>query len=192
MTFIATTRQNNDMKVLAISGSLRQASYNTMALRAAQKLAPPGMTIDIADIGNIPLFNDDVRVAGEPAVVTALKAQVRAADAVLIATPEYNFSIPGVLKNTLDWLSRPPEPPFDGKVVAIMGASPGPVGTARVQYDLRKVLVFMNAFTVNKPEVFISFAPTKFNAQGELTDEGTAKFIGDLLVAMEGLKKRIG
>jgi chromate reductase len=180
------------MKVLGISGSLRKGSYNSMALRAAQKLVPAGMTLDIADIGNIPLFNDDVRAAGEPESVTALKAQVRAADAVLIATPEYNFSIPGVLKNTLDWLSRPPEPPIDGKVVALMGASPGPVGTARVQYDLRKVLVFMNAFTVNKPEVFISFAPTKFNARGELTDEATAKFIGELLVAMQGLKKRVG
>lgn len=180
------------MKVLGISGSLRKGSFNSMALRAAQKLVPAGMTLDIADISDIPLYNDDVRVAGEPEAVTALKAQVRAADAVLIATPEYNFSIPGVLKNTLDWLSRPPEPPFDGKVVGIMGASPGPVGTARVQYDLRKVLVFMNAFTVNKPEVFISFAQNKFDAQGELKDEATAKFVGDLLVAMEALKKRVG
>jgi chromate reductase len=180
------------MKVLGISGSLRQGSYNSMALRAAQKLAPAGMTIDIADISTIPLYNDDVRVAGEPAAVTALKAQVRAADAVLIVTPEYNFSIPGVLKNTLDWLSRPPEPPFDGKTVAIMGASPGPVGTARVQYDLRKVLVFMNSFTVNKPEVFISFAQNKFDAKGELTDEATAQFIGDLLVSLQNLKKRVG
>jgi chromate reductase len=180
------------MKVLGLSGSLRKGSYNSMALRAAQKRVPAGMTLDIADISAIPMFNDDVRAAGEPAQVAALKAQVRAADAVLIATPEYNFSIPGVLKNTLDWLSRPPEPPFDGKVVAIMGASPGPVGTARVQYDLRKVLVFMNAFTVNKPEVFISLAQNKFDAQGELTDETTAKFIGDLLVAMQNLKKRLG
>lgn len=180
------------MNVLGISGSLRQGSYNTMALRAAQKLAPAGMKIDIADIGRIPLYNDDVRAAGEPAEVAALKAQVRAADAVLLVTPEYNFSIPGVLKNMLDWMSRPPEPPFDGKVVAIMGASPGPVGTARVQYDLRKVLVFMNTFTVNKPEVFISSCASKFNAQGELTDEATAKFIGDLLVSLQKLKTRVG
>ena len=100
--------------------------------------------------------------------------------------------MPGVLKNTLDWMSRPPEPPFDGKCGAIMGASQGPVGTARGQYDLRKILVFMNTFTVNKPEVFISSAQTKFNAQGELTDEPTAKFIGDLLVALQNLKKRVG
>jgi chromate reductase, NAD(P)H dehydrogenase (quinone) len=180
------------MKVIGICGSLRQGSYNAMALRAAQKLAPAGMEISIADISRIPMYNDDVRAAGEPAEVSALKAQLRAADAVLIVTPEYNFSIPGVLKNTLDWMSRPPEPPFDGKVVAIMGASPGPVGTARVQYDLRKVLVFMNSFTVNKPEVFISFAQNKFNAQGELTDEATAKFVGDLLVSLQNLKKRVG
>ena len=180
------------MKVLGISGSLRKGSYNSMALRAAQKLAPEGVTLEIADISRIPMYNDDVRVAGEPAEVAALKAQVRAADAVLLVTPEYNFSIPGVLKNTLDWMSRPPEPPFDGKPVAIMGASPGPVGTARVQYDLRKVLVFMNTFTVNKPEVFISNAPTKFNAEGELTDEATAKFIGDLLVSLRALKQRLG
>ena len=180
------------MNVLGISGSLRAGSYNTMALRAAQKLAPAGMNIEIADISRIPMYNDDVRAAGEPAEVAELKARIRAADAVLLVTPEYNFSIPGVLKNTLDWMSRPPEPPFDGKVVAIMGASPGPVGTARVQYDLRKVLVFMNSFTVNKPEVFISMCASKFNAQGELTDETTAKFIGDLLVSMQKLKARVG
>ena len=180
------------MKVLGISGSLRKASYNSMALRAAQKLAPEGMSVEIADISTIPLYNDDVRAAGEPAEVAALKAQVRAADALLIVMPEYNFSVPGVLKNVLDWMSRPPEPPFDGKPVAIMGASQGPVGTARGQYDLRKILVYMNTFTVNKPEVFIGNAQTKFNAQGELTDEATAKFITDLLVSLQNLKKRLG
>lgn len=180
------------MKVLGISGSLRKGSFNSMALRAAQKLAPAGMEISIADISQIPMYNDDVRAAAEPAAVTALKAQVRAADAVLLVTPEYNFSIPGVLKNTLDWLSRPPEPPFDGKTVAIMGASPGPVGTARVQYHLRQVLVFMNSFTVNKPEVFISNCASKFNEQGELTDETTAKFITELLVSLDKLKTRVG
>lgn len=180
------------MKVLGISGSLRKGSHNTMALRAAQKLAPEGMAIEIAAIGDIPLYNDDVRDLGLPSAVAELKAKVMAADAVLIVTPEYNFSIPGVLKNVLDWLSRPPEPPFDGKPVAIMGASPGPVGTARVQYDLRKVLVFMNTFTVNKPEVFISHAASKFNAEGELTDEVTAKFIKDLLISLRQLHGKVG
>ncbi|MDZ4104106.1 MAG: NADPH-dependent FMN reductase [Hydrogenophaga sp.] len=177
--------------VVAISGSLRKSSTNTMALRAAQRLAPEGMTIEIVDIADIPLYNDDVRAAGEPAPVSALKAKIAAADAVLIATPEYNFSIPGVLKNTLDWMSRPPVPPFDGKPVAILGASPGPVGTARVQYHLRQVMVFLNAFTLNKPEVFINHSGSKFNAEGELTDEATGKFIGEQLVALRTLAERV-
>jgi chromate reductase len=180
------------MNVLGISGSLRQASYNTMALRAAQKLAPEGMRIDIADISSIPLYNDDVRAAGFPDSVNQLKERIRAADAVLLVTPEYNFSIPGVLKNTLDWLSRPPVLPFDGKPVAIMGASPGLVGTARVQYHLRQVLVFMNSFTVNKPEVFISQAASKFSPEGELTDAPTAQLIGELLVSLQKLTQRLG
>jgi chromate reductase len=180
------------MKVLGISGSLRAGSYNTLALKAAQKLAPAGMTIEIASIADIPLYNDDVRAKGDPEPVAKLKAEIRAADAILIVTPEYNFSIPGVLKNALDWMSRPPEPPFGGKAVAIMGASPGPVGTARVQYDLRKVLVFLDAFCVNKPEVFISNCASKFDAQGNLTDDAGAKFIGDLLVSLQKLKQRIG
>lgn len=116
---------------------------------------------------------------------------LRAADAVLLVTPEYDFSIPGVLKNTLDWLSRPPEPPFENKPVAIMGASPGPAGTARVPYHLRQVLVFMNSFTVNRPEVFISHAATRLNAEGEQTDEATAKFIVELLASLKNLAKRV-
>jgi chromate reductase len=180
------------MNVLGISGSLRQASYNTMALRAAQKLAPEGMHIEIADIKAIPLYNDDVRAAGFPDSVTQLEQRIRAADAVLLVTPEYNFSIPGVLKNTLDWVSRTPAQPLDGKVVAIMGASPGVVGTARVQYHLRQVLLFMNTFTVNKPEVFISQAASKFSPEGELTDAATAQAITALLVSLHKLKQRLG
>jgi chromate reductase len=180
------------MNVLGISGSLRQASFNTMALRAAQKLAPEGMCIEIADISTIPLYNDDVRAAGYPDSVTQLKERVRAADAVLLVTPEYNFSIPGVLKNTLDWLSRPPAPPFDGKPVAIMGASPGMLGTARVQYHLRQVLLFLNTFTVNKPEVFINQAASKFSPEGELTDAATAQMITELLVSLQKFKQRLG
>ncbi len=179
------------MKILGISGSLRKGSYNTLALRAAQKLVPQGISMEIADISQVPMYNDDVRTAGVPDAVQALREQVRLADAVLLVTPEYNFSIPGVLKNTLDWLSRPPEPPFEGKPVAIMGASPGVVGTARVQYHLRQVLVFMNTFTVNKPEVFINLAPGKFGPDGELTDEPTAQIIRQLLVSLQELKQRI-
>jgi len=180
------------MNVLALSGSLRAGSYNTLALKAAQKLAPDGMRIEIASLAEIPLYNDDVRAREVPPPVLALKEKVQRADAVLIASPEYNFSIPGVLKNALDWLSRPPQPPFEQKVVGLMGASPGPVGTARVQYDLRKVMVFLDAFVVNKPEVFINHCTTKFDAAGELTDEATARFIGELLLAMRRLHERIG
>lgn len=180
------------MKVLGISGSLRAASYNTMALKAAQKLAPAGIEVEIANIADIPLYNDDVRAVGDPAPVTALKAKIKAADAILIASPEYNFSIPGVLKNTLDWMSRPPEAPFGGKAVALMGASPGPVGTARVQYDLRKVMVFLDAYCVNKPEVFINNCASKFDAQGNFIDESGAKFITELLVSLQKLKQRLG
>ena len=179
------------MKLLGICGSLRKDSYNAMALRAAAELLPPGSIMTIADLRGIPMYDEDLRTEGEPAAVTLLKAQVREADAVLIATPEYNFSIPGVLKNALDWVSRPPEPPFEDKVVALMGASPGVAGTARVQYDLRKVMVFLNAFVVNKPEVFIREAPSKFNKSGVLADEPTRKFIAELLVATQRLGKRL-
>jgi chromate reductase, NAD(P)H dehydrogenase (quinone) len=178
------------MKIVGISGSLRKGSYNSMALKAAQKLAPEGIQLDIADISAIPMYNEDLRASAEPIAVTTLKEQIKAADAILLVTPEYNFSIPGVLKNTLDWLSRPPEPPFEGKSVAIMSASMGPLGGARVQYHLRQVLVFMNTFTVNKPEVFIGGAALKFNAQGELTDEPTQKYVVDLLLALRSLHKK--
>lgn len=180
------------MKVLAISGSLRKGSFNTLALHAAQKLAPVGITIEIADISQIPLYNEDVHDVGDPAAVTALKAQIRAADTVLLATPEYSFSLPGVFKNTLDWLARPPEPPFNGKVVAILGASSGLVGTARAQYHLRQVLQGMGAFVVGRPEIFIREGANKFNAQGELTDATTAKLIPELLDALQKLKARLG
>src|SRR3712207_2929689 len=113
------------MKVLGISGSLRRGSYNTAALRAAQGLAPEGMTIEAAEIGDLPLYNDDVRLAGYPPPAERLRGQLAAADAVLFVTPEYNYSVSGVLKNAIDWASRPPDQPFDGKPVAIMGASPG-------------------------------------------------------------------
>jgi chromate reductase, NAD(P)H dehydrogenase (quinone) len=178
-------------KVLAISGSLRMASTNTMALRAAQSLAPDDMQIEIADIAQIPMYNGDVHALGEPASVTALKDRIGAADAVLLASPEYNFSIPAVLKNALDWISRPPNMPFDGKPVAIMGVSPGQVGTARMQYHLRQVLVFMNAFTLNKPEVMINNSASKFDANGVLIDELSRKFVRDMLIALEALAKRL-
>src|SRR5215211_6459574 len=179
------------MNVIGISGSLRKGSFNTAALRAAQGLAPEGMRIETAEIGDLPLYNDDVRVAGYPAAVARLRGQLATADAILFVTPEYNYSIPGVLKNAIDWASRAPSQPFDGKPVAIMGASGGLFGTARAQYQLRQMLVFLNAFPVNKPEVMIGQAHTKFDEAGNLTDETTREFIRKLLVSLVAWTERL-
>lgn len=179
------------MKVVGISGSLRAGSFNTAALRAAQELAPTGMTIETAAIGDLPLYNDDIRAAGYPPEVQRLRAQLSVADAILFVTPEYNYSIPGVLKNAIDWASRPPEQPFNDKPVAIMGASGGILGTARAQYQLRQMLVFLNAHPINKPEVMIGQAGTKFDETGRLTDEPTRDFIRQLLVALANWTLRL-
>jgi chromate reductase len=177
--------------ILGISGSLRKGSFNTMALRAAQKLLPQGAAMETAEIGNLPLYNDDVRAAGFPPAVQALRDKIAAADALLIVTPEYNYSIPGVLKNAIDWASRPPDQPFNNKAIAIMGASPGMIGTARAQYHLRQCFVFLNGCIVNKPEVMIGAASTRFSEAGELIDENTKKLIGDLLLAVMALSRRL-
>ena len=179
------------MKIVGLSGSLRKGSYNSAALRAAQALAPEGTVIEIAEIGDLPLYNDDVRAAGYPAAVERLRRQIAQADAVLFVTPEYNYSVSGVLKNAIDWASRPPNQPFDGKPVAIMGASGGLFGTARAQYHLRQMLIFLNAFPVNKPEVMIGQAQTKFDEAGNLTDEATREFIRKLLVSLVAWTERL-
>jgi chromate reductase, NAD(P)H dehydrogenase (quinone) len=173
------------INVLAICGSLRTGSYNLAALRTAIELKPPGMTIEIADIGSIPLYNEDVRAQGFPPPVEKLRQQIKEADALLFATPEYNYSIPGVLKNAVDWASRPPDQPFAGKPVAIMGAGAGMAGTARAQYDLRRCCVFLDMHPLNKPEVLIGVAHTKFDAEGAFTDEVGRGLIRDLLVALD-------
>ena len=179
------------MKVLGISGSLRKGSWNTSVLRAAERLAPAGMTIEIGAIDDIPLYNEDIRAAGLPPAVERFRAQIAAADAVLFVSPEYNFSIPGVLKNAIDWASRPPNQPFNDKPVAIMGASGGPVGTARMQYDLRKSLGSINALVMLKPEVFIGQAGTKIDEAGNVTDETTKDFVRKLLEALAAWTKRM-
>ena len=179
------------MNVIGISGSLRKGSFNTAALRAAQGLAPEGMTIERAEIGDLPLYNDDVRAAGFPPPAERLRAQIAAADAVLLVTPEYNYSISGVLKNAIDWASRPPSQPFEAKPVAIMGASPGLFGSARAQYHLRQMLIFLNAMPVNRPEVMIGQAQNKFDADGNLTDEPTREFIRKLLVSLRDWTERL-
>jgi chromate reductase len=178
--------------VLAICGSLRAGSYNKAALRTAIELKPPGMTIETADIGSFPLYNEDVRAQGFPPPVERLRRQIATADALLFVTPEYNYSISGVLKNAIDWASRPPDQPFAGKPVAMMGAGAGMAGTARAQYDLRRCCVFLDMHPLNKPEVLIGQAQTKFDAEGRFTDEVGRGLIRDLLVALEQWTRQIG
>lgn len=177
------------MNIVAISGSLRSASFNTALLNTCTELAPSGVKITLADISAIPLYNGDDQAAGFPPAVTALAEQIRAADGVLIATPEYNYSIPGVLKNALDWLSRVENQPFDGKPVGIMGAAMGALGTGRAQYHLRQVFVFLNGRLMNRPEAFVGTAHQKFDDNGQLTDKPTREFLERYLVAFEAWVK---
>lgn len=179
------------VKTLGISGSLRKGSFNTAALRAAVELVPDGLTLEIADIADIPLFNDDVRQRGYPPAVQKFREQIGAADALLFATPEYNYSISGVLKNAIDWASRPPDPPLIGKPAGIMGATSGMWGTGRAQYHLRQCFVFLNMFPVNKPEVLIAQAPGKFDEAGKLRDQQTRDIIAQLLVALRDWTLRL-
>lgn len=173
-----------NIHVLGISGSLRQNSTNTGLLRAAQELLPEGMTLEIYDIRGIPLYDNDVFVQGIVESVQRFKDRISAADALLIATPEYNHSIPGVLKNALDWASRPPkESPFSGKPLAIMGAG-GVMGTIRAQNHLRQIAVALNLLTLNRPEVAVARAWEKFDQNGNLLDEATRGQVRELLEAL--------
>ena len=169
------------VQILGIAGSLRRESYNRAALRAAAGLLPEGATLEAFELDGIPGFNqDDERTP--PAPVVELKRRIRAADAILIVTPEYNYSVPGVLKNAIDWASRPyGDSAWSGKPAAIMGASVGAIGTARAQYHLRQIFVFLNMFPINQPEVMIGNAATRFDAKGNLTDDTTKGFIRQLL-----------
>jgi chromate reductase len=179
------------VKVLGISGSLRKGSFNTAALRAAGELAPEGLTIEPFDIAPIPLYNEDVYLKGFPPPVADFRSSIKNAHAILICTPEYNYSVPGVLKNAIDWASRPPEQPFDGKPMALLSASPAFTGGARAQYHLRQVFVYLNPIIMNKPEVMISAAHTKFDAAGQLTDEPTREHIRGLLAALKAWTERL-
>jgi chromate reductase len=179
------------VKALGISGSLRKGSFNSAALRAAAEMLPEGMTLDIADISEFPLYNEDVKQAGFPPVVQKLRAQILAADALIFATPEYNYSMSGVLKNAIDWASRPPDQPFNNKPVGIMGASGGLWGTTRAQYHLRQSCVFLNMLPLNKPEVFIAQAQNKFDANGKLTDQTTREVIAQFLIALRDWTRRL-
>lgn len=179
------------IRILGIAGSLRRQSYNRAALRAATQLVPEGATIDIFDIDGLPGFSEDEE-QNPPAKVVELKQRIRDADAILIVTPEYNYSIPGVLKNAIDWASRPyGDSAWNGKPAAIMGASIGTIGTARAQYHLRQMFVFLNMFPINQPEVMISNASERFDADGNLKDEKTKELIGQLLKSLVDWTRRI-
>ena len=172
------------MNILAIAGSLRKGSYNKALVRATQELAPEGMTITSFDLADIPLFNEDVEAEGDPASVVALKRAIHEADGLLLATPEYNHSMPAVMKNAVDWASRPPKPTaLDGKPVGIIGASPGLTGTARAQEHLRASLTNPNALVMPKPELLVFSVKKKVNEEGEIVDELTRGFVGKFLVA---------
>lgn len=174
------------LDIVGLCGSLRAGSLNRLALKLAGDCMPASMKLEVADWREVPVFDGDVFAQGLPPAVAALKARIARADAVIIATPEYNFSVPGGLKNVLDWLSRGDDQPFALKPVAILTASPGPLGGARVQYDLRKVLLFMNALVLAKPEVFIGGAAAKFDvAAGTCTDETARKFVSDQMASFE-------
>ena len=183
---------SKQVRILGIAGSLRRESYNRAALRAATELVPEGAIIETFELDGIPGFNQDDE-QNPPAKVTELKTRIREADAILFVTPEYNYSIPGVLKNAIDWASRPyGDSAWNGKPAAIMGASVGAIGTARAQYHLRQMMVFLNMFPVNQPEVMIANASTRFDANGNLTDETTKELIRQLLQSLVDWTRRIG
>lgn len=179
------------IRILGISGSLRAASHNTAALRAAVELCPDEAEVEICPIDGFPGFNQDLDNP-PPKNVLEFKAKIRTADAILFASPEYNYSIPGVLKNAIDWASRPyTDNAWDGKPAAIMGASIGGIATARMQYHLRQVMVFLDMHPLNRPEVMIGHAADKFDADGRLTDEKTREHIRKMLVALIDWTRRL-
>lgn len=172
------------VKILGFAGSLRKGSFNKMLLRAAVEVVPEDAELEVFDLEGIPPFNQDLENSPHEKV-KAFKEKVKVADGILIVTPEYNYSVPGVLKNALDAASRPyGTSPFEGKPIAIMGASIGMLGTARAQYHLRQTMVFFNAFPLNRPEIMVPFAEKKFDTNGKLTDETTREKVKELLAEL--------
>jgi chromate reductase len=182
--------RTDTLKVLGFAGSLRRGSFNKGLLRAAQDLAPPGMTIEHYDLGTIPLYNYDLEEGGDPRPVAEFKEAIHRAQALVIVTPEYQQGVPGVLKNALDWASRPPgRSVMQGKPVAIMGASPGFTGTARAQTQLRQALTYTQNHVVLQPEVLVGRAQEKFDSEGHLTDVRTREFVRKLLEQLWALAR---
>jgi chromate reductase len=181
---------DNNISILGFAGSLRKGSFNRSLLRAATELLPGNATLEIFDLEGIPPFNQDLEKS-LPQRVSEFKAKIRAADAILIVTPEYNYSVPGVLKNAIDWASRPPgDSAWPGKPLAVMSASTGMLGGSRAQYHLRQTLLFLDVTPVTKPEVFVTFAAQKFDENGKLTDEPTRGVVKQLLQALIDLAFR--
>ena len=175
------------IKLLGVSGSLRKQSYNSGALRSIDALLPEGMAFEIADLTDLPFYNADVEQHGLPVHVKKFRAQVASADALIFAVPEYNFSLAGVLKNALEWLSRPPDPPAVKKPCAVFGASVSPLGTARGQFHFRHVCVSLDMILVNVPHVDITNAKSKFDAQSRLTDQPALDSLRQLLIELKSL-----
>ena len=184
----------DQLDILVICGSLRKGSYNAALARALPSLAPPGMKLRTApSFANIPIYNfDDQQATGFPPDAVAWADAIRNADGIIVVSPEYNWSIPGGLKNAIDWVSRLQNQPFAGKAVALQSVSPGPVGGARVQYDMRKAMAFLDAFVLNKPEIFIGGCAAKFDEKtGELKDEATRGLIKQQLTAFTAFIARV-
>jgi len=178
---------SDTLDVLALSGSLRKGSFNTALLRTAQEEAPAGMAIEIYDYSDIPLYNGDVEAAAYPAAATRLKERIKKADAILLAVPEYNYSFSGVLKNAIDWASRPyGTSAWAGKPVAMVSTGGG-LGASRAQYQLRQVLNSQGMFVLHAPEVFVANAATKFDASGRLTDDVARGLIKQALAGLAAL-----
>ncbi|MCX6005944.1 MAG: NAD(P)H-dependent oxidoreductase [Chloroflexi bacterium] len=178
------------IKILGFAGSLRKGSYNRALLRAAAELLLPDTELEAFDLEGVPGFNADLE-STPPDKIKEFKAKIKAADAVLIVTPEYNYSVPGVLKNAIDWTSRPSgDSVWPGKTVAVMSASTGMLGGSRAQYHLRQTFLFLDVKAVMKPEVFVTFAAQKFDESGKLTDESTRKVVKDLLLALVTLARK--
>lgn len=172
-----------ELRILGLCGSLRRRSLNMAALRTAGELMPPGMSLHVTSIADLPMYDQDLFDAGMPVPVARLRAEIAAADGLLIASPEYNFSLTGALKNAIDWASRPPDQPFQDKPIAILSVTPGPLGGARGQYDLRRILGQLWGHVLPRPEVFIGNSAAKFDAEDRLTDEPTLTIMAEQLAA---------
>lgn len=179
------------LDIVGLCGSLRKDSVNRKVLLLAKELLPPSMQMEIVEFGDLPIYNFDIQQAGFPPDAVRLNDRLRRADGIFVSTPEHNAGMPAALKNAIDWMSRFRPTPFDNKPVAVVSASPGPIGGGRVQYEFRRSMAFVNALVMIQPEVFISHAPTKFDEQGRFTDEAGRNFLSQLLIAFEVWVRRI-